>query len=92
MRYSRWCEPTERKVIGYLMGDGAALDSPVVGSARADAPFSVSADAKQTVTTGARRAREGLPPVPEPKAVREAVEDVDLRSPVPRLPPRGTGL
>jgi hypothetical protein len=56
------------KVIGYLMGDGASLVFSGKTLARADAPFSVSADAKQTVTTGARRAREGLPPLPVPKA------------------------
>ena len=57
------------KVIGYVMGDGASLVFSGKVLARADVPFSVSADAKQTVTTGSRRAREGLPPLPVPKAV-----------------------
>ena len=50
-------------VTGYLMGDGSTLDFAGKKLARAVQPFSVSADAKAAMAAGARRAREGLPPL-----------------------------
>ena len=51
------------KVVGYLMGEGGTLEFAGRVLASAERPFSVSADGRQTIATGGRRAREGLTPL-----------------------------
>ncbi len=50
-------------VTGYIMGDGSMLEFGGKTLARAERPFSASADSKRTVATGRRQARQGLAPL-----------------------------
>ncbi|HLA38872.1 MAG TPA: hypothetical protein VJ417_02695, partial [Candidatus Glassbacteria bacterium] len=52
------------RVTGYLLGDGHKLDFAGQALARSNKSWSVSADGKRVFTTGARRARQDLPPLP----------------------------
>ncbi len=54
----------DNNIAGYLMADGTALDYNGQTLARAQRGFSVSADSKRSVATGARQAREERPPLP----------------------------
>lgn len=51
-------------IVGYVMGDGTSMEFAGRTLARSDRPFSVSADAKRSFATGARRARKGLAALP----------------------------
>jgi hypothetical protein len=51
-------------VVGYIMGDGTSMEYAGKTLARSQRPFSLSADGKRSIATGARRARQGLDPLP----------------------------
>ena len=52
------------RVVGYVLGDGSRLEYDGAILAESHRQFTVSADSKRTVATGARRARQGLDPLP----------------------------
>jgi|GEM_PF-1716026 len=51
-------------IVGYVMGDGTRMGYGSRILARSERALSVSADAKRTMATGPRRARQGLDPLP----------------------------
>ncbi|MFH1068512.1 MAG: hypothetical protein V1794_02720 [Candidatus Glassbacteria bacterium] len=52
------------RVLGYLLGDGHRLEFHDQPLAQSNLSWSVSADGKRVFATGARRARQDLPPIP----------------------------